>query len=170
MPEPTPPEVRLTPVSATEKGVLANLTQLYRYDSSAFNNDELGASGKFSLGQYFDAYWLEPERHPFFINLAAKLVGFALVREFEPGKYSVAEFFVIRKYRQQGVGQYAATRLFDTFAGEWHVAQDEGNMPAQRFWRAVIGAYTAGDYTEAFSERQPKGPKQIFRARASRGV
>jgi predicted acetyltransferase len=161
------PEVNLALVPQTQKHTLANLMQLYRYDSSLYNADEIDASGSFSLGQYFDAYWAEPERHPFFVKLGDKLAGFALVRQFEPGKHSVAEFFVMRPYRRQGVGQRAAAYLFDMFPGEWHVAQEEGNTPAQRFWRSVIAAYTDGDYLEGFSESQPRGPKQIFRSRAS---
>lgn len=160
-----PHEVRLVRIPEAEKSTIANLMQLYRYDSSAFNKDEMDASGRFSLGSYFDAYWIEPERHPFFINFGDKLVGFALVRQLELGKHSIAEFFVARKYRRQGIGERAAMLLFDAFPGEWHVAQEEGNVPAQHFWRSVIGAYTGDDFLETYSQAQPKGSKQVFRRR-----
>lgn len=158
-------DVKVVPVSESEKDVLANLMQLYRYDSSEYNDDEIDPSGKFDIGSYFDFYWTEAERHPFFIKSEDQLVGFALVREFEPAKYSIAEFFVARKYRRSGIGKRAAYLLFNRFSGEWHVAQEEDNIPAQLFWRAIIAEYCGGDFEESASPSQPKGPKQIFRSR-----
>lgn len=162
MPEKRLLEVNLTLVPQTQKHTLSNLMQLYRYDSSAYNEDEIDASGSFSLGQYFDAYWTEPERHPFLIKLGDKLAGFALVRQFELGKHSVAEFFVMRPYRRQGVGQRAAAHLFDMFPGEWHVAQDEANTPAQRFWRSVIAAYTGGTISRGSARVSHEARSRFF--------
>jgi hypothetical protein len=45
------------------------------------------------------------------------------------------------------------------------VAQDEENIPAQRFWRKIIGEYTNGDFKDDWSAEQPKGPKQVFSSR-----
>ncbi len=160
-------EVELVEVRASERDILANLMQLYLYDTSEYNDDDMDADGRFSHGAYFDLYWREPERHPFFILCDVRRVGFALVREFEPGKHSIAEFFIARKHRRSGVGKRAAFDLFDRFPGEWHVAQEEGNVPAQRFWLRVIGEYTNGDFERTVSPQQPKGPKQVLRSRGA---
>jgi predicted acetyltransferase len=64
----------------------------------------------------------------------------------EPGAMSISEFFVMRKYRKKGVGRAAAIEVFDMFPGLWEVLQHEANVPAQRFWEEVIGAYTGGHY------------------------
>ena len=157
-------EVELVVVSENEKEILANLMQLYRYDSSEYNDDEIDLNGRLAFGRYFDAYWTEPERYPFFVRKSGLLVGFALVREFEPGKYSIPEFFVARKHRRSGVGKSAAFALFDRFQGEWHVAQEEGNAPAQEFWRTIISEYSDGRYEQTTNPSRPKGPKQIFRS------
>lgn len=149
-------------VARQDKHILANLFQLYRYDSSDYNGEDLDASGQFAVSRYFDLYWTEAERHPFFIKLRGQLVGFVLAREFAPQKFSVAEFFVMRKYRRLGIGRCAAFLLFDTFAAEWHVAQEEANLPARLFWRKVVSQYTGGDFKEGVSERQPEGPKLSF--------
>lgn len=157
-------DINLRKVPESEKQTLANLMQLYLYDTSEFNADEIDADGLLDVGSYFDAYWVESVRHPYFIELRGHLVGFALVREFEPGKFSIAEFFVTRKYRRSGVGKTAACQLFDTFDGEWHVAQEAGNHPAHRFWVQIISEYTGGNFRQGASESQPTGPKQIFRS------
>lgn len=73
--------IPITRIPATEKITLAHLMQLYRYDLSEFNDDALDASGQFAKYPYFDDYWTDPKRHPFWINLDQQLVGFALVRE-----------------------------------------------------------------------------------------
>ena len=37
----------------------------------------------------------------------------------------------------------AATLLFNRFAGDWEVLEDEQNRPALQFWRRVIGRQTS---------------------------
>jgi predicted acetyltransferase len=75
----------------------------------------------------------------------------------------MAEFFVMRKYRRRRVGWEAARKLFDRFPGEWWVMQEAENLPAQAFWRRLIGDYTGGMYEEV---EQPGGvgPQQIFQS------
>jgi predicted acetyltransferase len=76
----------------------------------------------------------------------------------------VAEFFVMRKYRRQGVGTVVATRLFDSFRGRWEVRELKTNLAAIAFWRRVIGAYTNGNYEETLiDDERWHGPVQSFR-------
>ena len=112
---------------------------------------------------HFEVYWHEPRRHAFAIEVGAEAAGFALIRSPQPDVWSIGEFFVDSKHRHAGVGEAAATQLFDRFPGEWSVAELEANMAAQRFWRAVIERYTGGAFTESWSPERPKGPMQIFR-------
>lgn len=51
--------------------------------------------------------------------------------------YSIAEFFVMKKYRKAGIGSRAANIIFNTFKGEWKIGQLESNVPAQGFLRAA---------------------------------
>lgn len=44
--------------------------------------------------------------------------------------HSIAEFFIMRKYRWQGMGQAVAFYIFDLFPGRWWVAQTEANRQA----------------------------------------
>ncbi len=160
-------EVHLECVAIADKPVLANLMQLYRHDGSEFGDDHIDPRGRFSAGAYFDAYWVEPERTPYFIRHAARLAGFALVRGLGPGQWSIAEFFVVRGARRRGIGRCAAFWIFDSQPGQWSVAQEENNRSAQRFWRRVVAEYTGGDFLETTSPAQPRGPRQIFESRTS---
>lgn len=62
--------------------------------------------------------------------------GFALVRAESP--FDMSEFFVMRKYRRQGVGRAAAVELFRRFSGPWQVRQQRTNPGATEFWRTAI--------------------------------
>jgi predicted acetyltransferase len=146
-----------------EEQLLRNLMQAYGHDLSEFDGSLPDEIGSFGVGAYFEEYWREQTRFPYKIMVDVAVAGFALVREFEPGSHSIAEFFALRPYRRDGVGKHAAWLIFDLFEGEWHIAQDEGNLPAQAFWRGAIGEYTDGNFSEAWSESQPRGPKQVFR-------
>jgi predicted acetyltransferase len=134
-------KVTIEPVAYADKDVLRHLMELYLYDFSEFDGRDLGPHGTYEY-RYLDHYWTEPGRFPFFIRHNSDLAGLALVR-FVDGSADMAEFFVMRKYRRQGVGAQAARQLFDRFQGHWDVRELSTNAPAQKFWRSVIGAYAS---------------------------
>jgi predicted acetyltransferase len=153
-------EIELQKAAYSDKSILRNLLELCQHDYSEHNGQEIDEHGLFGYS-YLDNYWTEPGRHAFLIRAEGRLAGFALVRSIgaEDGQpiYSMAEFFILRKYRRKGIGRNVAFRLFDQFSGRWQVSQEPGNRPAQAFWREVISAYTGGQYDE-FSA----GPIQEF--------
>jgi predicted acetyltransferase len=154
--------VRVETAGPHVREAVAKLMQLYLHDICEYEDDPVDERGLFDLGNYFDLYWTEAERHPFLIWADDQLVGFALVREIARGTFSIGEFFVRRGCRGSGIGATAASELFDRFRGTWKVAELERNVPAQRFWRRVIGEYTDGRFSEEWSEAEPKGPMQVF--------
>ena len=147
-----------------QKATLRNLIELYKYDFSEFDPDDVNENGLYDY-MYLDHYWTEEDRHPYFIRVEGLLAGFVLIREVGQIDstiiYSVAEFFVMKKYRKQGVGQYAAVELFNKYRGFWKVAQIESNIPAQIFWRKTIERYTNNNYQE-IREDDWEGPIQTF--------
>ncbi len=167
-------EIELQAVGYDDKPVLRNLFELYQYDFSEYENSDVDEHGLYGY-RYLDHYWTEPGRHAFFIRVDGKLAGFALVRELHEGysspTHSIAEFFVLRKYRRRGVGREAATRLFDQFPGRWRVAEEESNLPAQAFWHKVIETYTRGNYEEMrMNNDEWRGLLQVFRTEGGKGA
>jgi predicted acetyltransferase len=82
-----------------------------------------------------------------------QLAGFALISERskitgKSGVVDMTEFFVLRRFRRQGVGRAAAFVAFDRFGGPWEVRQREENPDATAFWRRTIDEYTGGNYEE----------------------
>ena len=163
-------DVELRPVPIEHKSVLRNLMELCQHDYSEFNGEEVNEHGLFGY-RYLDHYWTEAGRHPFFVLVSGKLAGFALVRALSEGgggepTYSLAEFFILRKYRRQGVGQQAARQVFNLFPGTWRVSQEAENLAAQAFWRKVISRYTDGRFSEV-REAEWNGLVQTFQVPAS---
>ena len=146
----------IVPVSVDDKPILSNLMQLYLHDFSVYDGADINAQGIYAY-PYLDLYWLEPTRFPFFVQIEGKYAGFILIRHgcynFKTQKeddnlLSIAEFFVMRKYRRQGVGVWAAKSMFDQFAGAWQVNAQKNNLPAQAFWKVMIDNYTNSHYDQ----------------------
>lgn len=161
--------VELVEVTFDHKSVLRRLLELYQYDSSEFEYTDVNSNGEFGY-KYLDHYWTEPHRTPLFIIADGKYAGFVLLSRcpacLSQGNetMSVSEFFVMRKYRRKGIGRAAAIKAFRKFPGLWEIRQVERNLPAQKFWRKIIGDYTDGDYKEEVLDNDHwKGPIQTFR-------
>ena len=164
---PTPPtgaprvNVTLEEAGPDAVPVLRRLMQLYLYDLGTLDGWNISAEGLYGNAEEIERFWTEPGRRAFFIRADAALAGFALIRDQAAhagaGTWEVSEFFVLRKFRRQGVGAQAATRLFDLTPGPWEVSQLASNLPAQAFWRAVIGRYTGGDFTDVEEAHDQSG-------------
>ena len=160
-------QIDVSPASFFEKPILERLFQLYDHDFSEFERSDVDENGLY-VDEYLDLYWQEAGRYPFLVRVDGKLAGFVLVSKL-PVKdarldvHSIVEFFIMRKYRGIGVGRAVAWQIFDRFPGEWRVEEMAVNLPAQAFWRKVIGDYTAGRYVERIRDDEEwQGPEQIF--------
>lgn len=134
-----------------EKYLLQNMLELLIYDLSEFENRDLNEFGKYGYC-YLDLYWIEPERFPFILRVNEKLAGFALVNRATYTKSierTIAEFFILKKYRHQGIGKKLAFYLFDQFPGKWEVRTLEKNLVAQIFWRKTIKQYAPESMQES---------------------
>jgi predicted acetyltransferase len=158
--------VTVVEASESDRSVIRRLMELYLYDFSEFVSLDVNEHGLFEF-PWLDSFWTDDDKHPYLIRAGGKIAGFVLVHDAqEDGRayHDLSEFFVLKRYRKQGVGRKAAQWVFDQHPGEWHVAEIPENKPAHAFWRRVIGEYTRGDYDE--TEQTPwQGPLQTFRSR-----
>lgn len=166
-------EVSVVIGRSSDKVIFRNLMQLYLYDFSEYTREDPDDHGIFEYN-YLDHYWAssaqEEGRVPFLITVNNRIAGFALKAKWSCLGRSdtdnwMAEFFVMRKWRRQGIGRYVAFELFRRFPGVWEVAQLRSNTPAQEFWRSVIDQYTEGHFQtiESFPPGWD-GYVQIFRS------
>jgi predicted acetyltransferase len=125
--------------------------QLYLHDFSEIDGSTISDDGLYDYS-YLGEYWGVPDRAPFFIQAGGELAGFVLVNSWSvrgaTGIRSIAEFFVLRKYRRSGIGRTAALEVFKRFPGSWEVAVMKANAGGTAFWRNVINAATGGRFRE----------------------
>jgi predicted acetyltransferase len=134
-------------LSLSRRHVLDSLMQLYLHDFSEYaplntGYGEVGEDGRFNY-DHLDTYWHEPGRVPLLIRADGCIAGFVLVNQWsaldKPLDHSIAEFFVLRKYRHVRVGTRAAHLVFGQMPGRWEVPVAGYNTGALSFWRGVVG-------------------------------
>jgi len=141
-------ELRL--VRIEEREILANLLEKYNYEFSQWDLRSVNALGLYGY-KYLDCYWLEDSRWAYFILAHGELAGFVMVNDYPeaPGRetdFSVAEFFVMHKFRRAGVGSFAAKAAFDLHRGRWQLKYHPKNTGSAVFWPRIVGEYTDGQY------------------------
>lgn len=156
-------KIIITPIELGEKPTVWRLLQQYLDELSKFGKHEKNADGEY-VYEYFDSYWQDKERFPFYIMIDKKIAGFIFVNNHsvlskDKNLHSIGEFYVLPQFRTHGIGKTAAIKVFSKFPGKWEVAQLFGNDKAIKFWRKVISEYTKGIYRE---EKNSFGPVQIF--------
>lgn len=135
--------------------VIENLMQFYIYDFSEFIRYDVGDNGLFAPYPDLKSYWEDENKFPYIIKMSDQYVGFVLVKFVsakERSYFSIAEFFVLKKYRHLGIGKAIAIRVFDLHRGQWEVFQRDTNKPAHIFWNKIISEYTKGQFTERLED------------------
>lgn len=182
-------EIEITRATRRDTPVLRQLYELYCHDFSEFMASDVNDTGMYTDDQFLTGYWREPNWSAYLIRCDQHLAGFAWVLKttlFPPDGIAemlaarntlaeagllagthilMEEFFVMRRYRHRGVGEYAARYLFDHTPGVWEVSEIEANTPVQAFWRRIIDRHTGGAHTEVrFASPAWHGPVQVFRS------
>ncbi len=104
------PEVTISPVAPSDKGVFAQHFQDYLGELARLNGAKPNRRGLYEYGN-FDLYWEDNARKPFFVEESGQRVGLLLLRELTEGDFSndgpslqVAEIYVFGPHRRRGIG------------------------------------------------------------------
>ena len=63
--------------------------------------------------------------------------GFCYVSE-DTDTLFMSEFFVMKKYRRQGIGKKAAIEVLQMHPGKWELTIHPNNPVSHKFWKSVI--------------------------------
>lgn len=140
----------LVPATIKHKPIIARLMQFYLYDGSIYSGRDLDEDGYFGY-RYLDHYWEEPERFAYLFRVDGKWAGFGLINSYvmlqeNSDAQSLAEFFVMRKYRRSGIGRIAFQQLMARHPGRWEIRVEYENTAGLAFWPVVIDELTGGNY------------------------
>ena len=143
--------VELQIIPEAQRALLHNLMEKYLHDFSAYDGEDVDEQGLYGY-KYTDQYFIDADRYPLVIREDGKIAGLVLVRRAsgfdEDPAHSLAEFFVMRKYRRKGGGTRAALLAFAQFPRKWEVSQDPNNADSILFWQRVVGELTDGNFEQ----------------------
>ena len=142
--------VIVRPATLREYRVVSRMLELYLHDLSEADGEDVDECGRFRY-TWLPDFWRKADHAAFVILAGDKYAGFALVDNdvvIPDRERSIEEFFVLRKYRRQGIGKQAATAIFRASPGRWEVGQRMTNDQGRAFWRNVIGSLTDGGFSE----------------------
>ena len=131
-------------------GLLRNLLQHYLHDMAEWFEIDTQADGSYA----YDRSLIWQDGHEAYLAKAGDaLAGFALIGPAaewlgEVRGRDVHEFFILRRFRRNGMGQRMAALLWNEHPGEWLVRVLEANEQATIFWRTVIAGHTLGLFEE----------------------
>jgi predicted acetyltransferase len=151
------PRVEVVHATPEQEPIVANLLELYAYDFSEFHPMQPGPDGRFGY-KGLSRYWLETDRLPLLLKADGRLAGVVLVKR-ERGVlgtetvWDVAEFFVLRMFRRQGVGKAAAHEIWRRYPGKWQVRVMESNYSGYRFWEHTIRDFVGDELRMARFEK-----------------
>lgn len=160
------PAFTLVQVKEADYTLIQNLIRFYVYDLAEHAGWACPPNGLYGgcddQPHYFGRLPDDPnDRWPegwtgtgFKILLGQEIAGFCLVRFYakeDTRLNDIGEFFILRKFRRQGLGQAVAHTVFDRYPGHWQIRQLIENRPAQAFWRHTIATYTKKGYSESRS-------------------
>ena len=133
--------IELLPTSIDQLSLIANLYQYYAYESSDWEQEDVEADGRFYIHQpHLERYWSEPDWSAQLILADGFIAGFVLVERSElPGidAFELADLFILKKYRRQGIGRAVALQLLGG-EGDWLMRCYAQDMPAVAFCNAVL--------------------------------
>ncbi|MEQ1753641.1 MAG: GNAT family N-acetyltransferase [Micropepsaceae bacterium] len=143
----SPSDYELRTATRADKDLLESMFQFYVYDFSEFEDAtsgrlSLNPQGKFDLTPQFSPYWNDPLHWAYLVYVNQSPAGFALVNTKSHAGNTIdrnmAEFFVARKYRRQGLASEVFHKILDDHPGRWEVAIINANEAAKAFWPKAI--------------------------------
>lgn len=146
--------IKLIPASILDYPTIQNMGRFYVYDMSEYmENDPDWAMPENGLYECIDfkKYWETEEAFPFLIRYKNELAGFVIIDKKGSDQtidFNIAQFFILRKFKNKGIGRYVAHQCFNKFHGTWEVMVMPGNKGAYLFWKSIITDYCGNNFSE----------------------
>ncbi|GHU57670.1 hypothetical protein FACS189444_0130 [Spirochaetia bacterium] len=141
--------IKMKKIKVEEKEILRNIMEKYLYEFSQYENTDVNKLGLYGYN-WLDCYWTEKNRYPYFIFVDNVLAGFVLINDYQENNiktdYTMAEFFIMYKYRRFGIGKYIVYNVLNKYKGKWQIMYHPKNIISLKFWNNIVKEYTNGQY------------------------
>ncbi|RIZ41305.1 GNAT family N-acetyltransferase [Pseudomonas putida] len=133
----------LLPTTIDQAPLIRNLYQFYCYESSDWEQEDVEADGRFYIyEEHLHRYWQDDGWGAYLVLVDGFIAGFVLVERSElPGidAHELADLFILKKYRRQGIGRAVALQLLGG-EGDWLLRCYAQDLPAVAFCNAVLAS------------------------------
>lgn len=157
-------EISISKARSGDRLPIYRMLDLYQYELSDIWDQDLDLHGEY--GYSLDRFWSNKACIAYVARVAGNYAGFALTHDdvvVGPGGKWMDQFFVLKKYRRQGLGYALAAKIFSDSPGQWEIGQMSANHAARLFWQSVVGKITGEHYAEfQVSEGWWQGSVQRF--------
>jgi predicted acetyltransferase len=127
-------DLKLERSGVDDKDFIKNIYQHYLHDLSEFNDSlQLNAIGLFD-NSFVDSFYCKDNLIPLKITLANSIIGFLFCSKGQKVDYIIQEVFILRSYRNRGLGTVALQQLFALYPGRYGIVILMKNEPAKLFW------------------------------------
>lgn len=133
-------DISLKRITEKQRSILENLFPYYVYDMTEFMKWPPNENGQYTFTpSTLDLYWQKSDHIPYFIYADNELAGFVLVRIYdETQRYDIEQFFVLRKFKRNGIGKKALEQIVKLYPGSWQIRVLLENTGALQFWKSAV--------------------------------
>ncbi len=132
--------IEIAEADVKDKEKLKNLFQFYLHDLSEYTDAlNVNSQGKFDNNDV-DTFFDEANLIPMTIKIREEIIGFIFLNH-SMGKvvdYIINDIFILRKYRNRGIGKVVIDKLFKLYSGNYGLLELIKNKPAIKFWHSVF--------------------------------
>ena len=128
-------------IPKSEKDFAKKLFNQYLIELSEFDDKIKFNSQNQPEYLWFENYWTDFGRFPFYFICDKQIAGLAFIRETGDKQYEVAEFYVCPEFRKNGNAMWLASEVIELFDGVFDIGTQLKNNRAIAFWTKVAKLY-----------------------------
>ena len=141
--------ITLKIITKEEKQKAYNLNQKYLYEMTNFYDNDFDELGNIDYG-YFDLYFTDKDRLPYFIYNDNELVGFIFLNKYshldKELTWSIAEATIFPKYRRNNYMTKAVELILKDNPGIYEVKYNTKNQKASNLWNKITNRFPNKHY------------------------
>ena len=140
-------KIQIVPLSRMEemrKYLNEYLTELSQFDPDV-KFDDKGTP----VYKWFDCYWTDKDRFPFYFLVDGSIAGFAMIRELGNMLYDFAEFYVCPEFRKDDNAIWFASEITNLFERQFVFSTRFTNPRAIKFWSKFASQFDGNSFYDA---------------------
>lgn len=139
-----PAPIELLKTHPEQADLIRNLYQFYAFESSDWEQEDVEADGRFYIHEpHLQRYWHSPGWGAYLVLVDGFIAGFVLIEASEvPGinALELADLFILKRYRRQGVGSAVARQFLADTGSAWLLRYHAEDRPAAGFCQALLAS------------------------------